>query len=77
MVSGGKGRTKKLKTFNDLSDKEKRYVTTYNHMISHNVVKFAKDNNAATIKMEMLEGFDEDEKNKFILVTGRITSYKL
>lgn len=67
LVGGGKGREKKLRTFNDLTDKEKRYVTTYNHIISHNVVKFAKDNKAATIKMEMLEGFGEDEKNKFIL----------
>ena len=46
-------------------------------MISQNVVKFAKDNNAATIKMEMLEGFGEDEKINLSCVTGRITSYKL
>ncbi|MBK7378306.1 MAG: transposase [Ignavibacteriales bacterium] len=64
---GGQGRDKKLKALDNVADKEKRYVSTYNHMISSNIVKFAKDNNAGVIKLEMLEGFGEDEKNKFIL----------
>jgi len=67
MVAGGKGRNKKLKTLDTLTKKEKNYVTTYNHMISHNAVKFAKDNRAATIKLEFLEGYGQEEKNKFIL----------
>jgi len=67
MVPGGKGRNKKLKTLDTLTKKEKNYVTTYNHMISHNAVKFAKDNRAATIKLEFLEGYGQEKKNKFIL----------
>jgi IS605 OrfB family transposase len=67
ITTGGKGRNKKLKALNTLEAKEKNYVQTYNHLLSHNIVKFAKDNNAATIKLEFLEGFGEDEKNKFIL----------
>ena len=67
LTEGGKGRGKKLKALDGLAVKEKDYVKTYNHMLSHNIVKFAKDNNAGIIKMEFLEGFGEDEKNKFIL----------
>ncbi len=67
ITSGGKGRTKKLKALESLTNKEKNYVTTYNHKVSYQVIKFAKDNKAGIIKLEFLEGFGEDEKNKFIL----------
>ncbi len=67
LVPGGKGRNKKLSTLNNLTEKETNYVTTYNHMISRNIVKFAKDTNASKIKLELLEGYGEDEKNKFVL----------
>lgn len=67
LVPGGKGRRKKLCTFDKLADKENRYVTTYNHMISANVIKFAKDHGAGVIKMEMLEGFGDHENHKFVL----------
>ena len=67
LVTGGQGRNKKLTTLNTLTEKEKNYVTTYNHMISRNVIKFTKDCNASKIKLEFLEGYGEDEKNKFVL----------
>ena len=65
--TGGKGRAKKLATLDSLEEKEKNYVKTYNHMLSHQIIKFAKDHNAGIIKMELLEGYGDDEKNKFIL----------
>ena len=33
-VKGGKGRKKKLKAFESLSDKERRFTQNYNHQIS-------------------------------------------
>lgn len=49
-----KGREKKLKALERLSTIEKNFVTTYNHFLSHNIVKFALDNNAGQINMELL-----------------------
>lgn len=64
---GGKGRTKKLKALERLKEKERNFVSTYNHTISHQIVKFAKDNRAGVIKMEFLEGFGQDELSSFVL----------
>ena len=61
---GGKGRKKKLQALDRLREKEKNFATTYNHMISKNVVEFAKNNKCEYIHLEKLtkEGF-----NKIIL----------
>lgn len=67
MSGGGKGRRRKMRAMNQFKDYEKNWVKTYNHTISHQIVKFAKDNRAGTIKLEFLEGFGKEEKNKFIL----------
>lgn len=67
MTSGGKGRRRKMRAMNQFKDYEKNWVKTYNHTISHQIVKFAKDNFASTIKLEFLEGFGQEDKNKFIL----------
>lgn len=57
---GGKGRKKKLQALDRLKDKEKNFATTYNHMISKNVVEFAKKNQCEYINMEKLtkDGFN-------------------
>jgi putative transposase len=67
LVKGGKGRGKKLKGMEILKTKERNFVRTYNHNVSSKIVKFALDNFAGVIKLELLEGFSEDEKNNFIL----------
>lgn len=67
MAKGGRGRQDKLKALETLSEKERNFVRTYNHMISYQIIKFALRNGAGTIKMELLEGYGEDEKNKIIL----------
>ena len=67
LTKGGKGRGKKLKAFDRLKTKERNFVKTYNHTLTNRIVKFAKDNLAATIKLEFLEGYGEDEPNSFVL----------
>lgn len=67
LVQGGKGREKKLKALERIKEAELNFAKTYNHKISHQIVEFAKKNLAATIKLEFLEGFGEDEKNQFVL----------
>ena len=59
-TKGGKGRNKKMQALDRLRDKEKNFVTTYNHMISKNVVEFAKKHQCEYIHLEKLtkDGFD-------------------
>ena len=60
MVKGGKGRAKKLKAMEQFREKERNFAKTYNHQLSHKIVKFAKDNQCQYINLEKLtkEGFD-------------------
>lgn len=67
MAKGGHGREEKLKALNSLSDKERNYVRTYNHMVSSRIISFALKNSSGTIHMELLEGYGDEEKNKLIL----------
>ena len=59
---GGKGRKDKLKAMNQLRDKEKNFAKTYNHFLSHNIVKFANDNKCEYIHLEKLEGTHLENK---------------
>lgn len=60
MAKGGRGRAKKLKAMQQFRDKERNFARTYNHQLSHKIVKFAKDNQCQYINLEKLtkEGFD-------------------
>ena len=60
-VKGGKGRYKKLKNLNRLSECERNFAKTYNHMISKRIVEFAKKHKCEFINMENLtkEGFSD------------------
>lgn len=66
-AQGGRGREKKIKGLSRIKEKEKNFVKSYNHYVSKEVVDLAIKNRAATIKMEMLEGFGADEKKAFVL----------
>ena len=61
MVKGGKGRDKKLQALDRIKDVERNFVKTYNHMISKNIVKFAKQYNCEYIHLEKLtkDGFPD------------------
>ena len=61
MTKGGKGRKKKLKAMEQFKEKERNFAKTYNHQLSHKVVKFAKGNKCQYINLEKLtkEGFDD------------------
>jgi putative transposase len=66
-VHGGKGRQKKIRALERVKDRERNFARMYNHYLSKEIVDFAVRNRAATIKMEMLEGFGEDESHEFVL----------
>lgn len=72
-VKGGKGRKKKLKSFENLSDKERRFTQNYNHQISRRIVDFAKENQCEYINMEYLEGSSFTDKK----MLGTWTYYEL
>ena len=59
-VKGGKSRHKKLKNLDRLSDCERNFAKTYNHMISKRIVEFAKKHKCEYIHLEKLtkDGFD-------------------
>lgn len=61
MTKGGKGRAKKLKAMEQFREKERNFAKTYNHQLSHKIVKFAKDNKCQYINLEKLtkEGFPD------------------
>lgn len=65
--NGGHGRAKKLQAMDRYSEYERNWVKNYNHMVSRRVVDFALKNNASTIKMECLKGFDDKSKKNFVL----------
>ena len=60
LVKGGQGRKKKMQAINSLRDKERNFAKTYNHQLSHKIVKFAKDNKCEFINLEYLtkDGFE-------------------
>ena len=72
-TAGGKGRTKKLEPLERLRKAEHNWVHTQNHLFSREVVNFAVQTHAATIRMEDLSGFGKDddgnadEKKEFVL----------
>ena len=66
-VHGGNGRQRKMKAMDRLSEKERHFARTYNHMISRRLVDFALQVGAGQINMELLEGFGRDEQQAFVL----------
>lgn len=60
-VKGGKGRAKKLKNIDRLSECERNFTKTYNHTISKRVVDFAKEHHCEAIHLEKLtkDGFGD------------------
>lgn len=62
--AGGHGRNKKMEKLDKLEKHERNFVNKYNHKISHEIIKFALENNAKYINIEDLSGYDA---NQFIL----------
>ncbi|MGL5243963.1 MAG: RNA-guided endonuclease TnpB family protein, partial [Sarcina sp.] len=54
LSKGGKGRKDKLSALDNLRDKESNFNKTYNHYLSKNIVKFAKDNQCEFINLEKI-----------------------
>jgi IS605 OrfB family transposase len=55
-AKGGNGRKRKLQALHRFKEKESQFAKTYNHMISHKVVEFAKKNKCEFIHLEKLTG---------------------
>ena len=66
-VRGGKGRRKKLRGLNRVKEKATNFAQAYNHNLSRQVVDFAVKNRAGLIKMEIMEGFEQKERDLFVL----------
>jgi putative transposase len=52
--SGGKGRNKKLSALKRFEELQGNFNRTYNHFLSKEIIKFARDNNAGQINLELL-----------------------
>lgn len=53
-TKGGRGRKKKLSALNQFQELQSNYNRTYNHYLSSQIIKFALDNKAGQINMELL-----------------------
>lgn len=73
LTKGGHGRKDKLKALDSFTEKEKNYVKTYNHLVSKQIIDFAKKNNAGQINMEFLALADSEKET--ITSTVRWWSY--
>ena len=62
----GHGKNTRMKPFNDIGDKVARFKDTYNHKVSKYIVEFAVKHNCATIQMENLSGFSEQQSETFL-----------
>lgn len=60
-IKSGKGRRNYDKKIENLKSREKNYVKTVNHNISKAIISFAIKNNAGTIVLEDLKGFDASD----------------
>jgi IS605 OrfB family transposase len=58
---GGHGYKTKMKKLNDLSNAEKNYTQTLFHTLAKNVIDYAISQNAGVIKLEFLEGINEND----------------
>lgn len=55
------GRQKVVKAIYAMKDKERRFVHSFNHVISKKIIQFALKHKAAVIRMEDLSGYNGDE----------------
>jgi IS605 OrfB family transposase len=67
LTQGGKGKTKKMKLLDKLEGLERNYVRTYNHNISKQIIVFALENGAGTIKLELLTNIGKRLKDTYLL----------
>lgn len=67
MAKGGHGRARKLKALDRLKLAEANFATTYNHKLSHHLIKFCVDNGIGNLKMEDLLGSAKTMNKAFVL----------
>jgi len=56
------GQSKKLQAIKNIHDKEQRWMKDKDHKISHQIIKFAIENNVSTIRLEKLSGIRQTAK---------------
>ena len=67
IARGGHGRARKLKALERLKLAEANFATTYNHKLSHHLIKFCVDNGIGNLKMEDLLGSAKTMNKDFVL----------
>ncbi len=67
LANGGRGREDKLKALDKIKQNERNFARTYNHNVSSQIIKFALNHGAGVIKMELLEGYGDKEKDSIVL----------
>lgn len=66
-ASGGKGRNKKLRHFDQIKSSESLFFKGIDHNLSKEIINFALRHRAGVIKLEFLKGFaDEHKDNTFL-----------
>lgn len=68
-IKGGKGKKKKMKALYRVREKEKNFITTYNHFLSYSIIKFAINNKA--IQINLLDSSIEKFRDKCMLGSWR------
>jgi len=59
---GGKGRANKTKGIEEFREKEKNFINTYTHSLSHELVKFCIDNKIGKLVIEAIKQTTEEAK---------------
>jgi transposase len=64
---GGKGRVQKLQGMERLKDKEKNFINSFSHTISHELIKFCLLNNAGKLELKNItQTIEEARENPFV-----------
>lgn len=72
-AKGGMGRDKKLRALERFKEKERNFVRTYNHFLSKSIIKFAVDNKAEQINLELLS-LEETHKKSVLSIKDNKTN---
>jgi IS605 OrfB family transposase len=74
-ANGKHGKQKVNKAIYKMKDLERRYIHTFHHKISKEVIKFALKQRAATIFMEDLTNFGKNDEDEYIKEKNKILRF--
>ena len=75
--SGGKGRKNKMKGINEFHSKEKNFVNTYTHQLSHELVNFCIENRIGKIELvNIVQTTEEAKEFPFVIRNWSFGNFK-